>query len=174
MGIFNPRPRAKDTQGTEINRRKGERQDPAHIPSLKSAGLVAGPDVQLINLSSGGALLESNTRILPDASICIRLVATDALFFLRGRVLQSRASSLRGSELIYECRVAFDEEFSLLAPNQEEQPAVDEAADVPSTENAAGANEYWPAVLEEGPNSTLTVTVPVPRLERDLRHVFGL
>lgn len=173
MAVFWRRPRPKDSEGNDIERRKTVRLDPAQIPSLKSARLVAGPDVQLINLSSGGAMLECSTRILPGASICIRLVATDALFFLRGRVLESRASSLHGSDLIYQCNVAFDEEFSLLSSKPAGSSAADESADVPLTENAAGANAHWPALLEEGPNSTLTVTVPVPRTEGDLPQVFG-
>ncbi len=149
------------------------RLDPALIPSLKSARLVAGPEVQLINLSSGGAMLECNTRLLPGAGICIRLVATDALFFLKGRVLESRALSLCGSELTYQCNVAFDEEFSLLASNGEEFPEAYEAAAAPAQQNTAPTPECWPAVLEEGPNSTMTVTVPVPRMECDLRSEFG-
>ena len=174
MRVHKPRPRAMDNQGREIDRRKAVRLEPSQIPALKSARLVAGPEVKLINLSSSGALLESSTRILPGTGICIRLVATDATFLLRGRVLQSRASSLHGSELIYECRIALDEEFSLLSLSREEHPTIDEESVVPLNENAAGVNEHWPEVLEDEVGSTLTVTIPVPQLERDLRQVFGL
>ncbi len=173
MAIFKPRSRARDSQGIKIERKKEERLDAAQFPSPINARLLAGPDVQLINLSSGGALLECNTRILPGASICIRLIATDTLFFLRGRVLESRASSLRGTDLSYQCRVAFDEEFSLLSSNQGALAAADEASEVSAIERSARADENWPGVLEEGPNSILTVTVPIPQMEQDLPQVFG-
>ncbi len=174
MHIFRRRPRPTNSQGIEIERRKSERVEPWQVPSLKSARLLAGPDVKILNLSSGGAMLECSARILPGASICIRLVATDALFFLRGRVLESRASSLHGAEINYTCNIAFEEEFSLLSSNPAENLEADETADVPGIRNSAGASEHWPAVLEEGPNSTMTVTVPVPRMECDLRTEFGL
>lgn len=147
---------------------------PSAVPSLKSVSLVTGPDVQLINISRGGALFQTNARILPGAGICIRLVATDALFFLRGRVLQSQVSSSRGSELHYECRVAFDEEFSLPEAERENHPAPAIKADVSANSDAGDDVELWPGVLEEGPNSILTITVPVPRLECDLPSAFGL
>ncbi len=174
MIIFKRRPRTKDTQGIEIERRRAERFDPAEIPSLKNAGLVAGPDIRLVNISRGGAMFETKNHILPGADICIRLMAMDALLFLHGRVLESRASSLSGSDLIYQCRLAFDEEFSLLPAKREDQPSLEKTEDVFAGRNADELNEPWPGLIEQGPNCTLTLTVPVPRMECDLPSAFCL
>ena len=167
--------REKDSQGNELNRRRAPRLAPSAFPELKSARLLAGPEVQLINLSRGGALLESDTRIIPGANICIRLVAADAVFLLRGRVLRSRASHLRGSALIYECAVAFDEEFPLLPGSEEVASTVAETDAESSLEEAARtACKNWPAAIGEDPADPLTVTVPVPDSGPDLRQIFGL
>ncbi|MBP1597528.1 MAG: PilZ domain protein [Acidobacteria bacterium] len=169
------RQREKDSQGNEFNRRRAPRLAPSAIPELKSARLLAGPEIQLINLSRGGALLESDTRIIPGANICIRLVAADAVFLLRGRVLRSRASQLRGSALVYECAIAFDEEFPLLPRSEEEAPNVAEKNPGPSLEEAAkAACDGWPAAAGNDPADPLTVTVPVPESGPDLRQIFGL
>ncbi len=145
----------------------------AEIPSWKGARLLAGPDIQLVNLSSGGALLESTSRILPGARICIRLAAADALFLLHGRVLQSRASALSGTGITYQCRVAFDEEFSLLADAPDEALQQAEETERDPVEQAAEAAQTFPAVINEESPSSVTVTVPVPQAERDLRNVFN-
>ncbi len=174
MLIFKRRPRIKDAQGIEIERRHTERFDRAEIPSLKNAGLVAGPDIRLINISRGGAMFETKNRILPGADICIRLMAMDALLFLRGRILESRASSRSGSDLIYQCRIAFDKEFSLLPARREDQPVPENTEDVFAGRNADELNVPWPGMIEEGPNCTLTLTVPVPRMECDLPSAFCL
>jgi hypothetical protein len=174
MGIFRRHPREMDPQGNPIDRRKAQRLHPSALPSLKSVRLVPGSEIRLINVSSGGALLESDNRILPGANICIRLVAEDVLYFLRGRVLQSRASSIRGSALTYECRVAFDEEFSLLSSNADKQQVTAEPVEPAPNQDADSSHESWPAVVEEGTDSHLMITVPIPHLECDLRQVFGL
>jgi hypothetical protein len=173
MGIFRQRLRDMDPQGNEVDRRKAERLEPSALPSLKGVRLVPGSEIRLINISSGGALLESSDRILPDAKLCIRLIAEDALYFLRGRVLQSRAA-LSGTSLTYECRVAFDQEFSLLSSNPDDHLAAAKPVDPPPSQEAAAPHETWPALVEEGPNSYLMITVPIPHMECDLRQVFGL
>ena len=175
MPIPNYRHREKNSRGNEENRRRAPRLAPTAIPELKSASLLAGPEIQLINLSRGGALLESDTRIVPGANICIRLVAADAVFLLRGRVLRSRASHLRGTALIYECAVAFQEEFPLLPGSEEAASAMERTDEASSLEEAAkAACENWPGSVGEDPANPLTVTVPVPDSGPDLRQIFGL
>ncbi len=173
MAIYKPKPRVKDSQGSPLDRRKSRRLSPDEIPNFKSVRLLAGQEIQLINLSAGGAMLESTTRIMPGAKICIRLVAHDALFLLHGRVLQSRASALSESGITYQCRVAFDEEFSLLAGLEGRTSQALPAAHPDSIEQAAEAAQVFPAVINHESTSSMTVTVPVPKSERDLRHVFG-
>jgi hypothetical protein len=173
MSRYKPRPRAKDSQGEVLERRKARRVSSTDIPSLKSARLLAGPEMRLVNLSSGGALFQSKSRILPGVRICIRLAATDALFLLHGRVLQSRASALSEAGITYQCRIAFDEEFSLLADRHDESLPLAEASERQGIEPADEVTQAFPAVIDEKSASSMTVTVPVPEAERNLRHVFG-
>ncbi len=98
--------------GTE--RRTSPRLPPSAIPSLKSISLSSGPEVVLINISRGGALLESDRRLRPSTKICLRLVTAETVHQVWGRVLRSQVSGLVGG-LHYQSAVAFDQELALLA-----------------------------------------------------------
>ncbi len=99
---------------TGIERRTSPRLPPSAIPSLKSISLSSGPEVVLINISRGGALLESDRRLRPSTKICLRLVTAETVHQVWGRVLRSQVSGLVGG-LHYQSAVAFDQELALLA-----------------------------------------------------------
>lgn len=124
-------------------------------------------------------MLETEARMMPGAIICIRLVAADAVFLLRGRVLRSHASSFRGALLLYESAIAFDEEFPLLANDSaflaEAAASAEPTEAAPQTqEAAANSPEMKPVEDEEYQPATFTVTIPVPESGPDLRQIFGL
>jgi hypothetical protein len=99
---------------TGMERRTSPRLPPSAIPALKSISLSSGPEVVLINISRGGALLESDRRLRPSTKICLRLVTAEAVHQVWGRVLRSQVSRLAGG-LHYQSAVAFDQELALLA-----------------------------------------------------------
>ncbi|MBZ5496081.1 MAG: PilZ domain-containing protein [Acidobacteriia bacterium] len=158
------------------DRRTAPRQPPSVIPSLQSVELTNGNAVNLVNISRGGALVETEARMIPGVSICIRLVAADAVFMLRGRVLRSRALSLRGSTILYESAIAFNEELPLLA-GEFDEPAVEKepAAAFPAVEEAAASQpDSQPGTAVEERPIMFTLTVPIPPTGPDLRQIFGL
>jgi hypothetical protein len=101
-----------------IEQRRSHRFPPQAIPGLKAVHLGTGPEVELVNISRGGALLESTTRLPPSTNICLRLVAGASSFVLRGRILRSHVAGYLGNMLKYQSAISFSQEFSLL-PAQE-------------------------------------------------------
>lgn len=127
-------------------RRASPRLPPSAIPSLKGVKLVAGPEVRLVNISRGGALIESEARLSPGSNLCLRLVTAESVYLLKGHVLRSKVASLAGGGLRYQSAVSFNEEFSILPHRQRPQKsecaatrdsAADCAAVAPSEDSAS-------------------------------------
>jgi hypothetical protein len=158
------------------DRRTSPRCPPSSIPSLKSARLSDGTELNLINISRGGALIESESRMIPGLTICIRMVAADALLMIRGRILRSKAKQIRGSTIVYQSAIAFDEDFSLLTEDHEEVSAQDGTAATPSREEGSAPDNpcCQPDTADGTPPDVLTITVPIHSVGPDLRQMFGL
>lgn len=163
----------------DSDRRTAPRLPASAIPSLKGVKLVAGPEVRLINISRGGALIESNTRLSPGSALCLRLVTADSIYLLKGRVLRSRVAFLTGNALQYESALVFDEEFSML-PAKEQQAAAEagEGAAAHPAETAPAEEELRESEPEEAgpagePPEVFTVTVSCTEDEGRLREMLG-
>ena len=109
-------------QPVELNkcfsRRKAPRFDSSAIPDQKKVHLVDGPDVKLINISRGGALVETQERITPGSQVSLRLVAAETVYRLNGRILRCYVYEI-DKILTYQCAIAFDEDFTLLPSGKE-------------------------------------------------------
>jgi hypothetical protein len=96
-------------------RRVAPRFPPSAIPGLKSVRLAtADADVQLLNMSRTGALIEGMTRLSPKSPVSIRLTAGSRSFILRGRVVRSQVCGYDGEKLRYRSALKFDEDFLML------------------------------------------------------------
>jgi hypothetical protein len=183
---------ATDKKKKGAERRTSCRKPPSAIPTLKKVSLSSGLEVTLINISRGGALIESNNRICPTTTICLRMVTAEGVYQLFGRVLRSRVCGL-GAGLRYQSAVAFHNELPLLLEDtgveaRHEAPAVvavpssvqpEPAAaplpvPVPATEpcqEPCTASAEEPATSET--DEILTLTACVPPLGPDLRQMFS-
>lgn len=162
MPKFKPRKRKTDADGVAIEQRRAPRLPSSSIPSLRSARIVAGPEIQLVNISRVGAMLETNCRIAPGSSLSIRLVTADTVNLLRGRVLRSSARRLDGKEIVYECRVAFDEDFGLLPEAPLPRDVSPEDDGNPAGAPASGESGDSSLINEDNGDEILTLTVAVP------------
>ncbi len=80
---------------------------------VRAARVRPGRDVQLINLSAGGALIEGTIRLSPGAAVDLQLVAEDTRHVLRGRVLRSAVRALdHGGRVYYRVAVCFERAFA--------------------------------------------------------------
>jgi hypothetical protein len=91
-----------------VERRKTARIGPERTPWSELALLRPGQDVFVINVSSGGALLESHTRMSPGARTELQLSSGPARRrSVRGRIVRCGVSAL--DPLRYRGAIAFDE-----------------------------------------------------------------
>jgi len=119
------------TRGKRINRgrvqpKTATLREPSRHPKPIAATppdifpLFSGPDVRLINISRAGVKLECDWRLSTAANVCLRLVTTDTVFLLKGRVLRSKTAAEDGCSGPFESVIAFDEDFLVLSGDNPE------------------------------------------------------
>jgi hypothetical protein len=168
-----------EQNATETNvvreRRASPRRPASELPFLKSVKLLAGPEVRLIDVSRGGAQLESETPLPPGTRVCLRLVTTDTTLLIDGRVLRSRVSCLQPGLVRYRSAVAFDEEVALFSEDKAGSAAKEavprqepEMQSGPPTAPVSGAADQGDAP------GIVTVTAVVTEAGHDLCQIFGV
>jgi hypothetical protein len=95
------------------NKRQNPRYSHAEIPSVKSIHTSSGAEMKVINISRGGALLETESRLYPGTKILLRVVTIEGIIQIAGRVLRSSSSPLDGSTK-YQSAVAFANPLNIL------------------------------------------------------------
>jgi len=143
--------------------------------------MVAGPEVKLINISRGGALIESEARLSPGANICLRLVTAESVYLLKGQVVRSRASILVGAALLYQSAVSFEEALTILPPTDREEGAVEPDSHEPKLPVAAdcrpGESFVSGLISSDEDNEAVeivTVTADFPDDDCELREILGI
>ena len=66
------------------DRRRSPRLKPADLPFLKSVEFSKGSKIEIINISRGGLLLETVSRLGPDLKIHVKIVTTEGIFEVEG------------------------------------------------------------------------------------------
>ena len=84
-----------------------------------AARIRPGHDVQVLNLSSMGALIQSTTRLTPNARIELRLAGSRSVP-IRGRIMRSYVSAVDADVIFYRSAIAFEQAFDLSAIDAEE------------------------------------------------------
>ena len=106
----------------------GTRQWPrflvADIPSIRSIHSNAGSEINVTNISRGGALLRTNRRMAPCTRIQLNFELAECTIQLTAAVLRSSISSQEGRER-YQAAVAFDRPFQFSNANSQRSPAND-------------------------------------------------
>ena len=133
----------------ESDQRRWPRLEPSSVPFLKGISFNQGSEVQVVNISRGGVLLETEVRLRPQMKLNLKLLTCDGLIKLEGTVLRSSISSLKGAPR-YRSAIAFEHPFHML-DDLSEEPAVVSSEDKP--ESAA------PPASEQG--SDLPLSLPV-------------
>ena len=101
------------TEETGRDRRKYPRLKPSEVPGLKSAELSQGAEIEIVNISRGGMLLETGTCLGPEFKIILKVVTDKGPLRIDGVVLRSTIYSLKGRPL-YRSAVKFKQPFELL------------------------------------------------------------
>lgn len=103
----------------ESERRQWPRLQASSVPFLKGVILGQGTEVQVIDISRGGLLLETEVRLPPQMKIHLKLITSDGVIKMVGSVLRSSISSLTGVPK-YRSAVIFDHPFLMLDDLSEE------------------------------------------------------
>jgi hypothetical protein len=98
--------------------RKHSRHPASLLPSLR-ASILAGPDVQVVNVSRGGLLVEADVRLSPGSGVCLNVALGDQLYQVGGRICRVDAALANG-KVKYRAGIALDEEMAIfdLSPDQ--------------------------------------------------------
>ena len=96
-----------------LERRCAPRLQPEYTPWRELAILRPGQDVHVVNLSSGGALVESGSRMAPGTRTELQLFGVPKRS-LRGRI--DRCQVTRLEPVCYQGAIVFDEWLEIGAP----------------------------------------------------------
>jgi hypothetical protein len=95
------------------DRRAYPRLRPEEVRWLRRIRLKNGPEVTLVDLSIGGALIDTRVQIRPGSSIILELSGARSVLEVTSEVLRSRLNTLERGAAIYRGACAFSEPFTL-------------------------------------------------------------
>jgi hypothetical protein len=105
------------------------------VPAIKFTQIVAGPEVELINISKTGACLGSSKSLAPGSYVRMRFVSDKGTFNINGFIVRSNLSTLKNGVPYYHAGVKFSEEFALeLGSCQSILKQLDEPPEAPIAE----------------------------------------
>ena len=94
-----------------------ERRASSRVPALTMAGMERarvrpGRTAHVVDLSAGGALIETDWRLLPGMRVEMVLGEPAQLFRVAGRVLRCHVALLGRERIRYRCALMFEEDLS--------------------------------------------------------------
>ncbi len=96
-----------------LERRRSQRRDHPADHGFVRARVRPGHDATLVNVSEGGALLETTRRLLPGVTLELQLHGSDgAVLAVRGRVLRASVARVRATAVTYRGALAFEHKLS--------------------------------------------------------------
>jgi hypothetical protein len=174
-----PAPADGETDQSSDNRRHHRRLTPAEVPSVTRVRIKYGPAVKLIDLSTGGAQIETvNFRLQPGSTVVVEITSREGELSIPAQVLRCQLSSLlpetvyRGS-LIFKRPLDFKDlgSDSIDQPASELNPALEQARlrqllkrlVIGSAGHAASEDAVPPAVYEALGAALATLESPAGR-----------
>jgi len=94
-----------------LERRTG-RRDPPGARGIMSVRIRPGHGATVIDVSAGGALIETAVRLLPGAAAELQLETVHRWATLGGRVVRCAVVRLRASSVSYRAAIVFDAPLS--------------------------------------------------------------
>ena len=107
-------------------KRQWVRLNPENTPSLKGIALNQGSKARVVDISRGGALIETDARLGPQTKIRLKVLTEQGDVLVMGSVLRSSIKSLKGTP-IYESAIVFENPLTIfdeLVPSKTEMEEV--------------------------------------------------
>lgn len=98
-----------------MERRRGSRRVPISGEPLARMRLRTGRELDVINLSNGGALVEGTARLLPGTHVDVHIVTREGRVLVRSRVIRAYVSHVTGELVRYRCALAFEQQVDTTA-----------------------------------------------------------
>ena len=89
--------RLSQPEARHADRRQYRRFTARELPGFRSARIRSGPDVELVDVSAGGALLETNARLQPESEALLELFGSARKTVVPFRVLRCQIAAIDGS-----------------------------------------------------------------------------
>lgn len=90
-------------------RRAAPRRVPGRLEPLARLRLRAGREVEVLNLSDVGALVEGHVRLLPGTHVEVHVVASSGRILARTRVVRALVSAIDAGGVRYRTALAFEQ-----------------------------------------------------------------
>ena len=96
-----------------IAKRQYVRLSPENTPALKGITMTQGNTARVIDISRGGALIETDVRLCPQTKTVFKVLMEQGDFRVTGSVLRSSIKSLSGKP-IYQSAIVFENPLTVL------------------------------------------------------------
>jgi hypothetical protein len=83
----------------------------AAVPSIKGVKLSPGEQVQLVNISRTGVLVEGRTRFVPGTRVTVVFDGGFTPAQIKGRIVRCQVSSIHDGSLRYQSGIQFDKKL---------------------------------------------------------------
>ena len=83
----------------------------AAVPSIKGVRLSPGEQVQLVNISRTGVLVEGRTRFVPGTRVTVVFEGGFTPAQIKGRIVRCQVSSIHDGSLRYQSGIQFDKKL---------------------------------------------------------------
>ena len=90
------------------DRRRARRRRTIHDHGIVTARVRPGREASLVDVSAGGALVETTYRLLPGARIELHVATGERRTSVRGGVLRSVVVGVRAAGMCYRSAIGFD------------------------------------------------------------------
>ena len=91
------------------DRRQARRRTPVAEESLRRVKLRIGPELTVMNVASGGALVEGTARLAPGARLDVHVVPRSGRVLVRATVVRAWVSQVRSDSVTYRAGLRFDQ-----------------------------------------------------------------
>jgi hypothetical protein len=103
-----------------IERRRTSRHAVAEEHGVVRVRVRPGHEASLLNLSSGGAVIDTAHRLLPGAPVELQLETPHRRIGARGRIVRCEVVSVAADRLLYRAAICFDAPLApALSPGSE-------------------------------------------------------
>ena len=127
--------------------------------------------MKLINISRGGALLESQEPLAKGSEICLQLITAGKIYLIKGRILRYYISFIAGNILRYRSAIAFDKDFAIMPAREASRDVQVETAETGTDSAGAAFNSELSGGMNENP-VVLAIDTSDFCSEAQLRELF--